>query len=237
MLVKWAYLAFIREKNMRKMMVIFVLSCISTALCAAKGTPDGPLPAADDYAVLKGHVTVGTIDAHTIGVVVDDGGSLRHIFRLWTSASIKPFRAISQSASVEYRGDELIVMAADQAWFYALTISGDARAPRPPAGFTATRYAGYGLNHEIRPIAPRPAVSGRHIIALDCSDFDLCLDNKDYDLGGGGGGAVCDAGGIGSSSCSTSNTSGSCSVTCSTGYACCTAASTNSNAYCRCKSF
>ncbi len=226
---------------MRKSMMALALVFLSTALYAARQSPDGPLPAADDYTVLTGKVVIGSVDAHTIGVVVDDSSSNRHIFRLWTETPLKAFRATSESASIEFRGDELVVMAADQAWFYALVTTAGSRAPRPPAGFTGARYVGYGLNHEIRPVAASAVNrNGRHSIAAldDCADFGLCLDNLDYGFGAGGGGAgggSCDAGGVGSSSCSTSNSYGSCSVTCSSSsYACCTAAKSNANANCRC---
>lgn len=220
---------------MHKTLLVLVLVLFSTAVYAARPGADGPLPPADDYVVLAGRVTIGTIDAHTIGVVVDDSGPYRHLFRLWTDASVKTFRATSQSASIEFRGDELVIMAADQEWFYALvTASGDAHAPRQPIGFTGSRYVGYGLNHEIRRAA-QPNGKGRHIVALDiCDDFDSCVFDLDTGLGGGGGGS-CDSGGVGSSSCSTSNPHGSCNVTCSAGYACCTAATSTANANCRCK--
>jgi hypothetical protein len=222
---------------MRKMPLALILVLLSTAVYAARPGNDGPLPPADDYSVLAGKVTIGTIDAHTIGVLVDDGGQYRHLFRFWTEASVKTFRATSQSASIEFRGDELVIMAADQEWFYALvTASGDAHAPRQPIGFTGSRYVGYGLNHEIRRIATQPSGKGRHIVALDlCDDFDSCVFNLDTGLGGSGGGGSCDSGGVGSTSCSTSNTHGSCSVTCNAGYACCTAATSSANANCRCK--
>jgi len=223
---------------MRKTFLASVLVFISMAAYAAKPFADGRLPSADDYTVLSGKVTIGTVDAHLIGVIVDDGGPYRHLFRFWTNTAIKSFRAASQSASVEFRGDELVVMAADQEWFYTLaTTIGDARAPRPPVGFTAARFAGYGLNHEIRPVEAQRSGNGRHIIALDmCDDFDNCVFNLDTDLGGSGGGGSCDSGGPGSSSCSTSNSRGSCSVTCSSaGYACCTNATSTTSANCRCK--
>jgi len=222
---------------MRKTCLSLVLVLVSTALYGAKPLTDGPLPPADDYSVLSGQATIGTIDAHTIGVIVNDGGPYRHIFRFWSNTVVKPFRMTSESASVEFRGDELIVMASDQEWFYALvTTTGDFHAPRQPMGFTATRYIGYGLNHEIRPFAVRQPANGRHIIALDdCADFGLCLDNLDYGLGAGGGG-TCDSGGAGSTSCSTANSHGSCSVSCMNGsYACCTNATATANANCRCK--
>ena len=221
---------------MRKTVLALVLVFLSTALYAAKSQPGGPLPAADDYTVLAGKVTIGTIDAHTIGVFVDDGGSYRHLFRLWTEASVKTFRVTSQSASIEFRGDELVVMAADQEWFYALvTTAGDLHAPRQPVGFTGARYVGYGLNHEIRSVAARPGGNGRRIVALDfCDDFDSCIFNLDYGIGGGAGGS-CDSGGPTWTSCTTSNVHGSCSVTCSSGYACCTRATSTSSATCNCK--
>ncbi len=221
---------------MRKSLMALVLVFLSTALYAAKQSPDGPLPAADDYTVLAGKVTIGTIDAHSIGVLVDDGGGYRHIFRLWMEASVKTFRATSQSASVEFRGDELVVMAADQEWFYSLVTSSAGRAPRQPIGFTGANYVGYGLNHEIRPVVAKRAGSGRHVVALDsCDDLDTCIFNADFGSAGGGtGGGSCNSGGIGSTSCSTSNSYGSCSVSCSSGYACCTSATSIGNASCRC---
>jgi len=222
---------------MHKTVLALVLALLSTASYAARPVTDGPLPSADDYTVLAGKVTIGTLDAHTIGVLVDDGGTYRHLFRLWTETSLKTFRVSSQSASIEFRGDELVVMAADQEWFYALvTNAADRHAPRQPIGFSGARYVGYGLNHEIRPVAAHPAGNGRHIAALDsCDDFDSCTFSLDTDLGVSAGGA-CNAGGIGSTSCTISNSYGSCSVTCSSSsYACCTAATSTSNANCRCK--
>jgi len=220
---------------MRKTVLALVLALFSTALHAAKPVTNGLVPSADDYTVLAGKVTIGTIDAHMIGVLVDDGGPYRHLFRLWTEAPLKTFRASSQSASIEFRGDELVIMAADQEWFYALVTNGaDRHAPRQPVGFTGARYVGYGLNHEIRPVAARTPGNGRHIIALDfCDDFESCVFNLDYGVGAGASG--CSAGGLGASSCTISNTYGSCSVTCSTGYACCVAATSTNNASCSCK--
>ena len=120
---------------MHKTVLALVLALLSTASYAARPVTDGPLPSADDYTVLAGKVTIGTLDAHTIGVLVDDGGTYRHLFRLWTETSLKTFRVSSQSASIEFRGDELVVMAADQEWFYALvTNAADRHAPRQQIG-------------------------------------------------------------------------------------------------------
>jgi hypothetical protein len=223
---------------MRKIAIALTLVLLSAPTYAARIVRDGPLPAADDYTVLAGKVTIATIDDHTIGVVVDDGGPYRHLFRLWTSTAVNPFRATSQNASVEFRGAEVVVMAADQEWFYALvTNSSDTNTPRPPIGFTGSRYVGYGLNHEIRPIAAKSGGSGRHnVVALDdCSD-GMCPDNLDFGLDAGGGGGSCNSGGLGSTSCSISNSYGSCSTVCmSNTYACCTNATSTTNASCRCK--
>jgi hypothetical protein len=220
---------------MRKTVLALVLVLLSTALYAAKPVTDGLVPSADDYTVLAGKVTIGTINAHMIGVLVDDGGPYRHLFRLWTEAPLTTFRASSQSASIEFRGDELVVMAADQEWFYALvTAAGDRHAPRQPIGLTGARYVGYGLNHEIRPVAARMPGTGRHIVALDfCDDFDSCVFNVDYGVGGGASG--CSAGGLGATSCTITNSYGSCTIACSTGYACCVAATSTNNASCSCK--
>ena len=220
---------------MRKTLVAVFVVLLSPAVYAAKPMTGVPLPPADDYTVVAGKVMIGTIDAHTIGVVVNEGETRRHLFRLWTGATVKPFRATSQSASVEFRGDELVVMASDHEWFYSLvTATGDLRVVRSPAGFSATRFVGYGLNHEIRSLMAQHS-SRLNVVALDdCEDFGSCFFYPDYDLGGGG--ASCDSGGIGSSSCATSNSSGACTVSCNPGwYACCTAATFQSGANCRCK--
>lgn len=220
---------------MRKPMLALMLVLLSTAAYAAKPVIDGPLPPADDYTVLAGKVTIATVSEHVIGVMIDDGGAYRHLFRFWTNGAVKPFRATSQSASIEFRGDELIAMAADQEWFYALeTNTTDKHTPRPPMGFTGASYAGYGLAHEIRPIVQ--ASSRRHAVALDCEDFDRCVLNPDEGGSGSGGGANCDSGGTNSSQCSTSNTHGACSTICTYGYACCINATATSNASCTCKS-
>jgi hypothetical protein len=221
---------------MRKTILALILVLLSTAVYAAKSQPDGPLPLADDYTVLAGKVTIGTIGEHMIGVMIDDGGPYRHLFRFWTNGSVKPFRATSQSASVEFRGDELIAMAADEEWFYALQINNAGnRAPRQPMGFTGTSYAGYGLNHEIRPVSVQTGSGRRRIAALDCEDLDRCIVNPDPGSSGSGGGSSCDSGGPNTSQCSTSNTHGSCSVTCTYGYSCCVNATATSNASCTCK--
>jgi hypothetical protein len=220
---------------MRKTILALVLVLFSTAVYAAKPVIDGPLPPADDYTVLAGKVTIATVGEHMIGVMIDDGGPYRHLFRLWTNGSVTPFRATSQSASIEFRGDELIAMAADQEWFYALVTNTDVRAPRPPMGFTGASYAGYGLNHEIRPVAVQAGSGRRRIVALDCEDLDRCIQNPDEGGSGSGGGSSCDSGGPNSSQCSTSNTHGSCSTICSYGYACCVNATATSNASCTCK--
>jgi hypothetical protein len=220
---------------MRNTLTALALVLLSTVLYAAKPPLDGPLPSADEFTMLTGKVTISTVNDHMVGVVVDNGGQFLHLFRLWTGAAVTPFHATSQSASIEYRGDELVLMAADQDWFYALvTSTADSRSFRQPTGYTGARYVGYGLNHEIRPLASRMPNSRRVIRPLDCTDDDSCLVNLDYGIGGGGG-ASCDSGGPNSSSCSISNTHGSCSVACTYGYACCTNATATSNASCQCK--
>jgi hypothetical protein len=220
---------------MRKTILALVLVLFSTAIYAAKPVIDGPLPPAGDYTVLAGKVTIATVGEHMIGVMIDDGGPYRHLFRLWTNDAVKPFRATSQSASIEFRGDELIAMAADQEWFYALVTNTDARAPRSPMGFTGATYAGYGLNHEIRPVTLQAGSGRRRIVALDCEDLDRCIENPEGGGTGSGGGTSCDSGGPNSTQCSTSNSHGSCSTVCTYGYACCVNATATSNASCTCK--
>src|SRR5262249_45421801 len=149
---------------------------------------------------------------------------------------VNPVNVKASSASVEYRGRELVILIPDQQLFYTFVIS-DAQfsCPAPPAGFTSVRYVGYGLNHEIRPlVSEKSGTSGsRPVTTTDiCDEQGVdCYFNKDTDLGGGGGGGGCDSGGMGATSCSVGNVYGSCSVSCSSGfYACCNNASFTSSA-------
>jgi hypothetical protein len=201
-------------------------------------------PSASDYIVMHGKVTIGTIGDRMIGVLVDprgEGGEAspyRHLFRLWSETPLQAFQVTSSSASIEYRGDELVILAADKQLFYILNIaSSQTHELRAPNAFGATRYVGYGLNHEIRAAAAQKNGRGGVTATLDdCPDFGDCFFNKDYDTGGGGsGGGSCNAGGIYATSCSISNSHGSCSINCSgSSYACCTAATSTTNAFCRC---
>lgn len=197
-----------------------------------------------DYAVLRGSVTIGNIGVHGVGVVVNPpsdraANAVRHVFRLWSVDGVKPFRTSLGNASIEYRGAELIVMDADQQQFFVLAISDHAgNTPQLPAGFTGGRFLGYGLNHELQPLANgKNAPSGAILGNGDC-DFD-CATGPEYanpEPTGSGGTVTCDAGGVGSTSCSVSNgSSTSCSISCAAGYyACCNYSGVFSNASCRC---
>lgn len=92
------------KATMRKTVLPLVLLLLSTALYAAKPVTDRPMPTPDDYTVMAGKVTIGTIDAHMIGVLVDDVGPYRHLFRLWPEASLRTFGASGLSVSIECRG-------------------------------------------------------------------------------------------------------------------------------------
>lgn len=134
---------------MRKLVLGLAAGVMATVLYAACATADTPVPAADQYLLTKGAVTIATVDAHTIGVVVDDGAPYRHLFRLWSETPFRDFRAASKSVFVEFREGELVLLSRADGWMYVLGTDKSAEL-KPPGGVNVTSYRGYGLNHEIR---------------------------------------------------------------------------------------
>lgn len=225
---------------MKAVSIAFCLYVMSSALHAA-------FPSPADYDVYRGSISFRNFGDHMIGILLVDehgqAGGYVHLFRLWTETPVNPIRVDAPSASVEFRGRELVILVPEKQLFYTFVLS-DAQfgAPTAPAGFTSTRYVGYGLNHEIRPVVSksRPA-GGRGVTATfdgicDSPGVDCYIENPDPNGGGSGGGSTCDAGGSGANSCSVSNpTYGGCSIGCGTGYyACCVQASMFYAAHCYC---
>ena len=173
-----------------------------------------------DYAALRGTATLGNVGDHEIGVLVKpDSGQSAHVFRLWCGDAVQPFRVTLTSASVEFRGNELVIIDGEQQKFFTLRLTSAPPGPQIPAGFSGARFDGYGLNHQIYPASSR---TGR-IISDD--GFDEYVGGPDVQTEvdwSGTGGTTCNSGGAGASSCSWGDSGGSCSVTC-TGrtYACC----------------
>jgi hypothetical protein len=191
-----------------------------------------------DYDVLRGTVVVKVFGDHAvvIGIISERGKEEGNIdlFRLETEGILQPLNVVLKSASVEYRGSELVVMDATSQTFYTFSVSGaEFTAPRAPAGFNSVRYVGYGLNHSIRPMSEVRPSNGRAIKAQEepC-EWTVCFFDQDpYGDGGGGGGSSCNSGGRGAASCSITVSGSGCSVSCSSGYyACCTQA--GPNCYC-----
>ena len=131
------------------------------------------------------------------------------------------------AASLEYRGDGLVVTGADTGEVLAFTVDHpDSVERRLPRSAASTVYRGYGLNHTTGPAVHRIRIpyakSGRLQTNGPC-DPDGCILNLDPSGGSGSGSGGCTAGGVGATSCSVTNTSGSsCSIDCGSGYyACC----------------
>jgi hypothetical protein len=218
---------------------VILLIAIAPAVC-------GSVPSPADYDVYRGVVSFKNFGDHVIGVlVIDDrarAGGYVHLFRLWTEAVVKPISVNAASASVEFRGRELVLLIPEKQLFYVFVVS-DAQfsAPTAPAGFTSVRYVGYGLNHEIHPVSSTKGTSssGRNVAANDICNMDTVdcyLENPDPNGGSGSGGASCDDGGPGANACSVnSNSFGGCSVGCSAGYyACCNGGGFASTPHCYC---
>jgi hypothetical protein len=135
-------------------MLLLLLIAAAPTLYAARPTPGTPRDATD-YTVLSGRVTIGTVGGNMIGIVVSgdqpENAASLHLFRFWTNDALEPFRTTLEQASVEYRGNEVVIMTADPASFYVFGLTElRFQAPRAPAGFTSVHYVGYGINHEIR---------------------------------------------------------------------------------------
>ena len=223
----------------RRLLLLITLAFVPLVASGAKplvpGRPEYASP--EDYTVLRGKITIETIDEHLIGVFVDElqekgqTAKYRHLFRLQTTQSVSPFRVVSASGSLEFRGNEVVILGTDNDLFYVLMLP-EAEANTPRAiGAKATRYVGFGLNHEIRPIATASPGSRRGIVTLDVVDGNI---KEDENIGRGGTGD-CTSGGANAASCMTGNSYGTCSISCSGHfYACCTAATASSNAYCGC---
>ncbi|HYI12005.1 MAG TPA: hypothetical protein VEK57_23320 [Thermoanaerobaculia bacterium] len=208
---------------------MFLVGC---ALSLALLSPPQRAASPAEYAILHGSAVVTKTSAHEIAIVVnayrEEAQADRladHVFRFWTEAEVPEIALTSRAASIEFRGDELIVVAADRQWFIALTVGDNRQPPAAPGGFTASRLVGYGLNHETGPAVNRmPFVEDPEVTTGRVQQVDH----------GDGTGAVgsCDAGGRGSTSCSLTSVTSSCSVSCTSGfYACCKYAPENT---CKC---
>ena len=202
----------------------FIIACTPVLFAAA-------IPQPADYDVYHATVTFKTLGAHKIGIVLTDeralAGGYVHLFRFWSDQTIAPLNVTAASASVEYRGRELVIILPEQQLFYEFVLSDAAfSSPPPPSGFAALRYAGFGLNHEVRPVGGKKSGNGagRSVSISDssCTDFD-CYFQQDPGNGSGTSGTqTCDSGGPGAVSCSTTNGSEGCSIACAAGYyACC----------------
>lgn len=174
---------------------------------------------ADEQFAAAGRVALRSINEHFIGVVFDGRGeNVHHLFRIWSNDALPSLLLSARDASIEYRGNELVVITADRQ-MYIFSLGDAATAPQTiPAGLTLVTVRAYGLNHEIRPIK---AANHRAKVEASC-DTDSCVENLDFYYQEDAAPASCDSGGIGSSSCSVSDNNISCSVSCMSGYyACC----------------
>jgi len=182
-----------------------------------------------DYAIIQGRTLIVTRTRNAVAIAVDTDydGSLDDLF--WFYSKTPPsLRVYSEQASIEFRGDELVVVSADTGETHVFSVG----RPRVAVHhihdlpeISSAAYAGYGISHKMGPSVNAIRLfssngHGRLKTEESCTDGgDPCLLNPDD---GGGGGTSCDSGGLGSSSCSVTRDGNSCSVSCVAGYyACC----------------
>lgn len=210
------------------MKILFVVAAL---LIAAPAQPVEHRHAASrrvsaaDAVTLRGAAAITRVDPHQLLIAVDvadddtpGDGVVDHLFRFWTDGELPPMNVISSSASVEYRGNVLFVVASDKNYALQLSVAG---TPVAVAGGAtdATGYVGYGLNHEIG----TPAVRSHRVrYSRGGLAVDTIFEPTPVEEGSSGGSVTCDAGGRYATSCSVSDDSGSCSISCASGsYACC----------------
>lgn len=206
-----------------------MFSIVLAAAIAASVSGTAPGKSVSDFTLLKGRVIITQRSSESVVIAVDEDGNgyADHLF--WFFSTQAPALNVrTESALVEWRGDELVVISGDSGDLVSFTVGKPQVAQRGiGSGAAFAAYSGYGLNHVIGPNVSRvrmpsqpPHAAGR-VTTLDFCE-DGCIYNLDY--GGAGGGGTCDAGGQGATSCSVSSQSGDqCQVTCGSGYyACCT---------------
>jgi hypothetical protein len=205
---------------MRKSLVVTVaVVVLLVSLPAGAGSPS---PA--DYALMHGSARIVTVSGTMLAVVVTpaQNATLRHVFRIGFDAPVSTLRVAIRSASVEFRGGELVVMAADEQLFYRFIVKGqESPLSRAPRGFTAAEYAGIGISHTILHVDDPPSTPPSSDVSTAdfCSDCELTyVGPDDWALGA----VSCSQGGAGATSCSVEALGFSCSVSCASGYyACC----------------
>jgi len=176
-------------------------------------------PFAGDPGTYHGRTVVKSFGEHRIAVAVDaNGEATSHIFRFWSNESLPSLDATYNAATVEFYGNEVIVVAPEAQTILRLGVGQTQSHPHSlPEGFSSTSFAGYGLNHEIRPAGqkrPTGSVSPYLNCDPDCGEpiFEWPSDSA----------TDCTAGGTGSTACSISSSGVSCSASCEIGYyACC----------------
>jgi hypothetical protein len=204
------------------------------ALLLLVSTDSAP-PDASAYLVTRGRVTVSDAGPNQLVIELDEftqaapkgDGRADHVFRFWAEAPLVGLELEDENASLEFRGDELVVMSTAKARFLVLQVEGRHESfPVAPRGLTTYAKSGYALTHSIG-TSTRSGKRPSQVIANPAHTPDP--------IGGTGGGGSCDAGGIGSTSCSTSNGKLTCSVSCASGYyACCKKGGVLSDPECKC---
>jgi hypothetical protein len=186
-----------------------------------------PPRSAADYALLQGRVMIltRTKEAVVIGVDTNNDGYADDLFWFF-STSAPSLNFYSDKASIEFRGDELVVIGGENGELFAFS-AGPSRLAQRGAPLSSSTFSGYGLYHGIGPrvnkiYIPSPQKTGRLTTNSYCGDTNDCILYQNPDDPAAGG-STCDAGGTGASSCSITSSGESCSASCVSGYyACCT---------------
>ncbi len=203
---------------------------LALTLCLACATPGAAQP--EPQEMLVGAVEIQVFPGHGIGVTVDElpqDGVAEAVFVLQANARIPPELPLRmRTARVTYEKERLLIVSLEESlaaglFLYrvdALDIEGRLRGHLGQRYRGATPrlflHGGHGLSrHEGRfplPIESWPPAGGS-----DALDLETLGDVTTQATG-------CDAGGVGSTSCSVScgGTNHGCSTTCTSGYyACC----------------
>lgn len=203
--------------------LLVLLGCL---VCTGSLLATTYIATAADPGTFHGRTLIQSYDEHRILIAVDTRGAglADHYFRFWTEESIPAIDARFEGASLQYYGNELLVIADDERTVYRFTVNGNQpHQIRLSENAVSTGYSGFGLNHEIPTLAPRNQAKARDGNAgtqLSCN-FGEC-EQPSWEWPGNS--SNCTSGGVGATSCSVNVSGTSCSVSCEPGfYACCSA--------------
>jgi len=220
---------------------VILLAALSLSVSLFAQTREDKFPRrernADEWFVATGRVSIHTVAKNGLLISFDpEKDTARHrIFQFATKQGMPALKIENREGTVEFRGNELVIMTTEDEMF-VLSVSEDSNWNLPPGLSSGVRIIGVALNHQIRPVEANKHRATTNAYG-DCADAGDCGVEivTFYDTESTQGGGTCDAGGVGSTSCSITDSGASCSASCGAGfYSCCKRATWGTQQSCKC---